>query len=58
LPKHKACDHVIPLTAQAKALIGTRPEGCNGNAMLADLWSSASLDKHRTIRSAMSALAP
>ena len=27
LPKHKACDHVIPLTASVLALLGEKPEG-------------------------------
>lgn len=31
-PKHKNLDHAIPLSAQAKALIGDKPEGFKGNA--------------------------
>lgn len=31
-PKHKNLDHVIPLSEQARALIGDKPEGFKGNA--------------------------
>jgi len=32
LPKHKGCDHLIPLSPQAKALMGEKPMGCRANA--------------------------
>src|SRR6185437_8508406 len=31
-PKHKNLDHVIPLSAEARALIGEKPEGFKGNS--------------------------
>ncbi|WP_316205260.1 site-specific integrase [Bradyrhizobium sp. SZCCHNS3004] len=31
LPKHAGLDHLVPLSAKAKELIGTKPDGCTKN---------------------------